>query len=94
MNWLGKTENGHCRIHNDDDPVRIELETALQYGTHIIPVLVAGAKMPKPDELPIALKQFSFRNAIEVDSGRDFHRHVDRLVDSIEAILGPTQQKS
>jgi hypothetical protein len=53
----------------------------------VIPILVSGAKMPKPAELPDSLKDLSFRNAAEVDAGRDFHQHMDRLIRSMERLL-------
>ena len=85
--WLGTAPTGPRRIHNQDDPVRIEVETALQRGIPTIPVLVGGASMPKAEELPDTLKSLSFHNAAEVDSGRDFHAHMDRLIRSTDAAL-------
>jgi hypothetical protein len=93
--WLGTASSGrtpglapgHGRIHDQDDPVRIEVETALQRGIPTIPVLVGGAGMPKADDLPDSLKNLSFHNAAEVDSGRDFHAHMDRLIRSMDAAL-------
>jgi len=91
--WLGPSSPGLPpgppprlgRIHDQDDPVRIELETALQRGIPTIPVLVGGASMPKADDLPDTLKGLSFHNAAEVDSARDFHSHMDRLIRSIDS---------
>ncbi|HEY2476088.1 MAG TPA: toll/interleukin-1 receptor domain-containing protein [Candidatus Cybelea sp.] len=83
--WRGDTTAGRPRLWDKGDPVRVELETALRRGIPIIPVLVMGAAMPASSELPPSLKELSFRNAIEVDAGRDFHPHVDRLIRSIEA---------
>jgi hypothetical protein len=31
-------------------------------------------------QLPPALKDFAFRNAVEIDPGQDFDYHVDRLL--------------
>ena len=91
--WLGSPSAGLAtgiapglgRIHDQDDPVRIELEAALQRGIPTIPVLVGGARMPKADDLPDSIKSLSFHNAAEVDSARDFHSHMDRLIRSIDA---------
>src|SRR5262245_6234722 len=44
--WLGHQDNGNLRIHEINDFVRIEIETALRKGITIIPLLVDGAKMP------------------------------------------------
>jgi PQQ-dependent catabolism-associated CXXCW motif protein len=85
--WVGATGAGDARIKNESDPVRIEVETALQRGIPTIPVLVNGAGMPRQDELPDSLKDFCFYNAAEVETGRDFHSHMDRLIRSIDLIL-------
>ena len=75
------------RILEETDPVRIEVETALQRGIPVIPVLVGGATMPQPAELPDSLKNLAYRNAAEVDGGRDFHQHMDRLIRSMDRLL-------
>ncbi len=85
--WLGPGKGSHLRIKEENDPIRIEVETALERGIAVIPVLVSGAAMPKPSDLPVSLENFAFRNAAEVDSGRDFHPHMDRLIRSIGHIL-------
>ncbi len=78
--WLGPSRRRATRINEDDDPVRIEVETALRIGLKIIPVLVDGAHMPRAGDLPTGMKQFVYLNALEIDSGRYFHVHVDRLI--------------
>jgi hypothetical protein len=77
--WLGR-KNRATRIVDPEDPVRVELEIALQMGIPIIPILIFGASMPAAKELPPSLESLSFRNAIDVGAGRDFHHHMDRLV--------------
>lgn len=84
--WTGPGKGGP-RIKAEADPVRFEVETALNAGIPVIPVLVGGATMPRPSDLPAELAHFSFRNAAPVDSGRDFHLHMDRLIRSMDAIL-------
>jgi len=83
-NWLGTDAKRHRRIDDEDDPVRVEIETALTQKLLVIPVLVNDAKMPKASTLPDALHNFSFLNAAPIDAGRDFRPHVDRLIRSIE----------
>jgi hypothetical protein len=85
--WLGLAKGGYSRIREETDPVRIEVETALAKGIPTIPVLVGQAKMPKPEQLPDSLRDFSFINAASVDTGRDFHRDLDRVIAAIAAIL-------
>src|SRR6516225_5395081 len=77
--WLGPGKGGHWRIKDESDPVRIEVETALQKNIPVVPVLVNNATMPRPEDLPESLKDFAFRNAAEVETGRDFHAHMERL---------------
>ncbi len=85
--WTGMTGDGHVRIDDATDPVRIELEMALQRQIPIIPVLVGEATMPAATDLPPSLRELSFRNAVQVSSGVDFHPHADRLLRSIDRIL-------
>jgi hypothetical protein len=86
--WLGPREGGRNRIDDPADPVRLELEGAFELGIPIVPVLLDGATMPSEAELPPTLKQFSFLNAVPVDSGRDFRTHMDRLLRSLDRLLG------
>src|SRR5262249_62142639 len=44
--------------------------------------------MPQPSDLPEALQKFCYLNAAAVASGRDFHHQTDRLIRSIDQILG------
>ena len=75
------------RIHEESDPVRVEVETALRRRVPLIPVLIGSTKMPSSDLLPPSLKDFAFRNAVKVDTGQDFDYHMDRLIRSMDAIL-------
>ena len=43
--------------------------------------------MPKPTELPDGLRDFSFRNAAKVDSGRNFDTDIERLMRSMDRLL-------
>jgi hypothetical protein len=83
--WLGGGRG--LRIKEEADFVRLEVETALQRDIPVVPVLVRGAKMPRPDQLPETLRDLTFRNAAEVDSGRDFHPHVDRVIRFLDLLL-------
>ena len=92
--WLGQGRGGTSRIMEGTDPVRIEVETAMKSGSVVIPVLVAGANMPDPEELPDGLKDFAYRNAADVDAGRDFNQHMERLIRSMDQILTAKYGKS
>jgi TIR domain len=86
--WLGKSADGTSRIRDDADPVRVEIETALRQKTRIIPVLVDGASMPSVADLPDALRDLAYLNAAPIDVGRDFRTHMERLIRSIDEMLG------
>ena len=86
--WLGPQAGGKLRIMNEADPVRVELETALRRGITVLPVLLDGTSMPDAAELPERIRDFAYRNAFEVESGRDFNVHVERLIRAMEQILG------
>jgi formylglycine-generating enzyme required for sulfatase activity len=81
--WLG-ARGGNRRIDDEADFVRLEVETALSNAIPIIPVLVGSARMPQPAQLPESLKNFAFLNAAPVDTGRDFHQHMERLIRGID----------
>ena len=92
--WLGRPgEGGRMRIAEESDPVRIEIETALQRGIPVVPVLVHGATIPSTGELPDSIKSFAFYNAAEVDTGRDFHPHMDRLIRSMDRVTERQRQR-
>jgi hypothetical protein len=85
--WLGAGKSGPDRIHDEADPVRVEVETALRNGLAIIPVLIGSRKMPNPSQLPESLKEFVYLNAVTIDPGVDFDHHMQRLITNIDAIL-------
>jgi pimeloyl-ACP methyl ester carboxylesterase len=85
--WVGARKLGRSRINDEDDPVRIELEIALRRGLPIVPVLANRAIMPQAEDLPDSLREFTFRNAAEVDAGRDFDQQIGRLINSMDRLL-------
>jgi hypothetical protein len=85
--WAGAGRGLHRKIMDETDPVRVEVEAALQRNVPIVPVLVQGSKIPKESELPASLRELCYKNAATVDAGRDFHQHMERLIRSFERIL-------
>jgi streptogramin lyase len=85
--WSGPQPRRRRRIDDPADPVRVEVETALHNGMPVVPVLVEGGAMPNVDQLPDSLKELVYRNGLEVDSGRDFDQHIERLIRNMEPIL-------
>src|ERR1700693_3357030 len=86
--WLRlASDRGGGRIPGEFGPARREVEPALRRRVPLIPVLIGSTRMPSSDQLPPSLKDFSFRNAVKVDTGQDFDYHMDRLIRSMDAIL-------
>jgi hypothetical protein len=82
--WLkARHRDGALRLFDQEDFVRMEIQSALQRGMEIIPVLVARASMPTREELPPALGSLAGRQAIEISDTR-FHQDVDRLVQVLD----------
>jgi hypothetical protein len=85
--WLSETEpNGGRRLDNPSDFVRVEIAKALERGIRVIPVLVGGATLPRPTDLPGNLQPLCERQAMEV---RDAHFHADvkELIDVLHRTL-------
>jgi hypothetical protein len=86
--WLAvQKETGQPRLSDESDWVRIEIEAALGKKIPVIPVLIDRARLPKPTELPEALREFAYRQAADVDTGVDFQSHMDRLIRSMDQLL-------
>ena len=87
--WVG-SHSGRDRLNEPSDPVRVEVETALQKRKPLIPVLVMNAHMPTVEQLPSSLHDFAYRNAVTIDAEQDFDVHVARLIRSIDRIAKKT----
>jgi len=86
--WLTAADrDGHRRLDGPADHVRSELTEALGRGVRVIPVLVQGASMPQPSDLPDPLKPFADRNAIALDDD-DWSSDVQRLIQAIRREFG------
>jgi hypothetical protein len=85
--WL-VSDDGAKRLDEPDDPVLLELTTALASEARVVPVLVQGASMPKAEDLPEALRPLTRLNAL---NARDemWHSEVDRLASWLSTIIQP-----
>jgi hypothetical protein len=69
--WLdAKDQSGRLRLEDPMDFVRLEIASALKRGIPVIPVLVRGASIPRPDQLPPDLADLAFRNGVELTHAR------------------------
>ena len=69
--WLSVTDAGGARrIDAPSDMVRQEIAAGFQRRMRVIPVLVRGARMPRPEELPEGTKELARRQAVELTDSR------------------------
>ena len=85
--WVTLTDDkGRPRLYNPDDWVRLEVQTALDRGVRVIPVLVDGARPLREDLLPAGLDKLARLNALELSYDR-YQYDADRLVELIQRVL-------
>ena len=90
--WLtAAAENGSRRLDDPGDFVRLEIEAALRRKVAILPVLVEGADMPCPDDLPPSIARLARYNAMDLRDG-DWEYGIERLVGILAQQVGPTRR--
>ncbi len=82
------------RIHEADDPVRMEIEAAIANHIPVLPVLIGNTPMPAAEELPASISMIAFQNAVTVGVLHDFYSHMQSLLPKIETILGALAAQS
>ena len=82
-NWLAKPVRWSIfkRAAQEEDHVHTEIGLALSEAVPIVPILVGGATMPRPEQLPQAIREVTRINATTIRGGRDFHTDMDRVVE-------------
>jgi hypothetical protein len=86
--WLEASDSaGKHRLEDPSDFVRIEIQSALERGIPVIPLLVRDAHMPREENLPSSLRKLVYRNGILIRSDPDFHRDMDRLIAALEKYI-------
>lgn len=81
--WLASSDEPERSLDNPHNYVRLEIVTALARGVRVIPVLVQGAQMPNPQDLPEDLRPLSRRHAHELSNQR-WNHDIDRLIRTLE----------
>lgn len=83
--WLTATDaQGNRRLDDPHDFVRLEIAAALNRDILVLPILLNGAAMPAPTDLPDELQSLARRNAAQVRHDPDFHSDMRRLVSKLE----------
>ncbi len=65
-----KDAQGKRRLEDPLDFVRLETVSALKRDIPVVPVLVHGARMPSPEQLPGELADLAYRNGVELTHAR------------------------
>jgi hypothetical protein len=88
--WARMTdEQGRQRLDDPGDFVRVEVETVLGRDLPVIPVLVGGASMPRPEVLPDRLEQLVYRQAAQLrdESLEQFELDLENLVKEVAGLV-------
>jgi hypothetical protein len=79
-----RDQDGRVRLEKEHDLVRREVETGLQHDeVVVIPLLVGGAHMPRPEQLPPALRSLTDRRGLDLHDSH-WDSDVDRLLSALE----------
>ncbi|MGI9287481.1 MAG: TIR domain-containing protein [Pseudomonadales bacterium] len=73
------------RLHRPDDPVRMEIGTALAKQVLVIPIVLSNTRMPEPEDLPDELKEFHYKNASRIRS-TDLDADIAKLIERLDRI--------
>ncbi len=84
--WNEAAADGRPRMFAAGDYIRLELETAFDLGTTVIPVLIDDTPMPQASELPQSLAKLPAINAAPLRSTA-WSYDVKRLIDRVREIL-------
>lgn len=86
-NWVNvRDQAGRRRLEQEGDTHRAEVVAALAADVRVIPVLVGGAAMPEPSELPGPIQELAYRNAAIVEDRR-FASDVDALQHTLRELV-------
>lgn len=92
--WLTVADDrARRRLDDPNDFVRVEIEAALARNIPVIPVLVAGASIPKEIDLPDGLKPLARRHGIEISHTR-FDSDAERLTSALAAIEAESTKRA
>ena len=82
--WDMGAAPGERRLDRGDDWVRFELSLALAWRKLVVPVLLDGASMPRPQELPTDIRDLADRVALPLRDS-DWHHDIENLM----ALIAP-----
>jgi hypothetical protein len=87
--WAGlRGVDGRRRLDDPNDYVRFEIRSALARDVPVIPALVAGATVPRVDELPDDIAELAKRNAVSLHDDSSWSYGVQQITNRIDQITG------
>lgn len=89
--WLGKRPSDETRIWEQDDHVRAEVRAALERQLLVLPVLVGGTRMPKPDQLPEDIRAIATKNALLLRH-ESFDDDTENIVSTVLGVAARTRR--
>ena len=90
--WVdARDAHGHRRLDHTDDFVRREIEAAFERELRVIPVLVGGARVPGPSQVPDSLAALSRCQAFELDD-QPWHESMAALIGVLTRSLRSSQR--
>jgi hypothetical protein len=93
-NWADvRDEAGQTRLENSGDFVRLEIEAALKRDIVVTPILVQGAHMPAPEQLPEAIRDLAYRHSFELSHNR-WESDVREMIRRLGLEPPPTQRQA
>jgi formylglycine-generating enzyme required for sulfatase activity len=81
-----KDEHGNRRLDNSEDFVRFEIAQALRRHIPVLPVLLDGASMPKPSELPEQMVTLSLFQAMPLRT-ESVGQHAEAIAERLKALM-------
>jgi formylglycine-generating enzyme required for sulfatase activity len=92
--WLNSMKGDSRRLDSPTDFVRLEISAALKRNIRVIPVLVNGAVMPSPQELPASMAELTRRQAQELGDGYRWKSDIERLVAILTKLFADRQRNA
>ena len=88
--WASSTASG-SRLDDKDDPVRLEIQSALSRGIALLPILVKGAQLPIAATLPSDIATLASIQAHRINHDT-FSRDFDALTHLLNGMLQPLDE--
>jgi hypothetical protein len=83
--WLAPSSpGGACRLFDENDYVRHEIEMALANEKTVIPLLCSGASMPDATDLPVDIRDIVYCEAIRLVESVPLVEQVTRIVERLK----------